>query len=132
MGEWTTRLPLELTAAFGVDEMHCAFLQPKGWGKDGHRPCLTITIPQCFVNLIWTEDGDVQAAEFEPNKALDEVQVLECIAIVCREAQEKQAVILISSETVEDCDGAAAFALKQLIGFERVAVERFMQSGTVH
>jgi hypothetical protein len=42
---WTTRLDPEITASYGVEEVHQCWFTPEGW--PGKGPAVRLLIPEC-------------------------------------------------------------------------------------
>jgi len=97
MSTWTTRLPPERTRLFGVEEMHVAWLLPRGY--PGRGPVVCLTIPECelkFVSGVEIAGAMIVYTFDRPRPSL-----ARWIKDACKIASDENAVLFITADTVE-------------------------------
>jgi hypothetical protein len=118
MSEWTTRLPPELTRAYGREEIHLVYFEP----DDAQRGlCLNLLIPECEFQAAWLVDGMPMAAINRPptNKS-----VKKWMRLACREATTLRSPICFSCDTANEAERVAKLAARLLPQHRRAALER--------
>ena len=126
MTAWTTRLPPERTRTYGVEELHCAWLLPRGF--PGKGPVVSLSLPECQlkfmpgieiagVPVLWVFDPP------RPSFALS-------IKDACRLATEENACLFIIADTAAQLEPAVRLAAKRLPHHQRAALERMADPAT--
>jgi hypothetical protein len=117
---WTTRLPPERTRTCGVEELHCAWLLPRGF--PGKGPVVSLSIPECELKFMPGVDiaGVPVLWMFDRPRRT----VAHSIKDACRLAVEASACLFILADTAEQLEPAVRLATKRLPHHERAALER--------
>lgn len=115
---WTTRLPVEMTRAYGVAELHTVWFLPNNWPGTG--PTVRLQIPE----------GKISSFSLAPNGVLEmqihpQIQKMKfALRKACSLAAEQRAALIISTDTNEQAEHAAKKATRLLPRHERAAMER--------
>ena len=117
---WTTRLPVERTRLFGVEEVHCAWLLPRGY--PGRGPVVSLALPECRLQYM----PDVEIAGVQLVGVFDRPRrtVAHWVKDAAKVAAEEHAALMIISDTAEQLEPAVRLAAKRLPHHERAALER--------
>jgi hypothetical protein len=118
--EWTTRVRPDLTRKHGVDELHTAWLLPRGW--PGHGSAVSMSIPECEMHLVFNADDGQPIALV--NRPTTNQNVKQWLRTACETAHDLGASLSIVGDTAEQVERAANTASKLLPTHERTPLER--------
>ena len=117
---WTTRLDSQLTARFGVAEVHRVVFEPPGW--PGKGPIVSLLVPECELQFhLLGDDGRPVVMINRPTK---NPNVTEWMRFVCERAIEFDACMALVCDTREQADAGADQIAKLLPHYRRIALER--------
>lgn len=108
---WTTRLPPERTRAYGVEELHCAWLLPPGF--PGRGPVVSLSIPECRLQFMPDIETGVLLWMFDRPRRPRRT-VAHSIKAACKLATEEHAALMIITDTAEQLEPAVRLATRRL------------------
>ena len=116
---WTTRLPPERTRRFGVEELHVAWLLPRGF--PGRGPVVCLTLPECELKFVSGEQIGNAVIVYTFDRRHN---VAHAIKDACRIARDENACLFITADALDQLEPAVRLAAKRLPHHTRAALER--------
>jgi hypothetical protein len=126
MTVWTTRLPPERTRLYGVEELHCAWLLPRGF--PGKGPVVSLSIPEC--EMKYMPDIEIAGVQVLWMFGRPRPRVAHSIKDACKVATEANACLFILADSAEQLEPAVRLATKRLPHHQRAALERMADPAT--
>jgi hypothetical protein len=123
---WTTRVPPERTASFGVAELHVVYFIPDGWLGAG--PVVGLEIPECKMQYVMLAPDGTPLAMF--NDPQQNKKVKHWLRVACEMAAKKKACLILSCDTNEQAERAAKTAARLLPKHQRASMERMEDPAT--
>ncbi len=124
--DWTTRVRPDLTAPYGVEELHNVWFLPKGW--PGKGPAISLLIPECEMQTHFL------AADGKPvafiNRPVLNKNIKSWVRSACTSASAMGASISFSCDTADQAERAAKMASRLLPNHERTALEQMYRADT--
>jgi hypothetical protein len=120
MTPWTTQLDPEVTASYGISAVHGAWFIPRG-KCPLPRNVVTILIPECETQHIFPNVCTLV------NRPQVNRNVKRWLKHACREASDRNAVLIVACDSAEQAQSAARMASRFLPKHQRAALERIYQ-----
>jgi hypothetical protein len=126
MTVWTTRLPPERTDLYGVEELHCTWLLPRGF--PGKGPVVSLSLPE--LHLKFMPGIEIASVPVLWMFGRPRPSVAHSIKDACRFATEANACLFILADNAEQLEPAVRLATKRLPHHQRAALERMADPTT--